>query len=166
MLKYEKHPIPIYPDLPTEDGQNYRLQKISEIEQNLIKDSQARKSLYKKCKRAINITDGIETVLVSAYVLMSGIRIMIPLVLLPLEVAAGICGIAGIYVKFIRWKLHTKTLKHNQIKTIADSKLNSMNSMKDLISKALQDGQISDVEFKAILEDADRLNTMKEIGQE
>ena len=23
---------PIYPELPTEDGQNYRLQKISEIE--------------------------------------------------------------------------------------------------------------------------------------
>ena len=29
---------PIYPELPTEDGQNYRLQKISEIEKQLIKE--------------------------------------------------------------------------------------------------------------------------------
>ena len=47
-----------------------------EIEQNLIKEGQARKSLYKKVQRAINITDGIDTVLVSACVLMSGRGIM------------------------------------------------------------------------------------------
>ena len=56
-------------------------------------------------------------------------------------------------------ELHTKTQRHDQIRTIAGSKLNSM---KDLISKALQDGQISDVEFKAILHDVERFNTMKE----
>ena len=27
---------PLYPELPTEDGQNYRLQKISETEKQLI----------------------------------------------------------------------------------------------------------------------------------
>ena len=27
---------PLYPELPMEDGQNYRLQKISEIEKTLI----------------------------------------------------------------------------------------------------------------------------------
>ena len=39
---------PIYPDLPSEDGQNYRLQKISEIEKQLIKERDVRKALYKK----------------------------------------------------------------------------------------------------------------------
>ena len=145
----------MYPELPTEDGQNYRLQKISEIEQTLIKGGQARKSLYKKYKRAITSTDGIDTVLVSDCVFMSGLGIMIPIVLLPLEVAAGICGTVGICVKFARRKLHTKTQKNDQIRTIADSKLISM---KYLISKALQDGQILDAEFKAI----QRFNTMKE----
>ena len=38
---------PIYPELPTEDGQNYRLQKISEIEKQLIKERDVRKALYK-----------------------------------------------------------------------------------------------------------------------
>ena len=59
----------------------------------------------------------------------------------------------------MRWKLHTKTQKHDQIRIIADSKLNSM---KDFISKALQNGQKSEVEFKAILDDVERFNTMKE----
>ena len=39
---------PIYPDLPSEDGQNYRLQKISEIEKQLIREKDLRKALYKK----------------------------------------------------------------------------------------------------------------------
>ena len=37
----------IYPELPNEDGQNYRLQKISGIEKQLIKERDARKTLYK-----------------------------------------------------------------------------------------------------------------------
>ena len=86
---------PMYPELPTEDGQNYRLQKISEIEQNLIKEGRARKPLYKKYKQAINITDSIDTVLVSACVFMSGLGITIPIVLLPLEVAAAYAEYCG-----------------------------------------------------------------------
>ena len=39
---------PLYPELPTKDGQNYRLQKISEIEKQLITERDARKALYKK----------------------------------------------------------------------------------------------------------------------
>ena len=34
---------PIYPELPTEDGQNYRLQKISEVEKQSINKSERRK---------------------------------------------------------------------------------------------------------------------------
>ena len=34
---------PIYPELPIEDGQNYRLQKISEIERKLIIERDARR---------------------------------------------------------------------------------------------------------------------------
>lgn len=38
----------LYPELPTDDGQNYRLQKLSEIEQTLINERDARRALYKK----------------------------------------------------------------------------------------------------------------------
>ena len=64
---------PIYPELPTEDGQNYRLQKISEIEKQLIKERDVRKALYKRYNRAINFTDSIDTTLISASVIMAGI---------------------------------------------------------------------------------------------
>ena len=62
---------PIYPELPTEDGRNYRLQKISEIED-------VRKALYKKYNRAINFTDSIDTTLISASVIMAGIGLSVP----------------------------------------------------------------------------------------
>ena len=130
---------PIYPELSTEDGQNYRLQKISEIEKELTKERDVRKTLYKKYKRGIYITDGVDTVLISAGVIMTGIGLTVP-VMLPLEIAAAVCGCSGVCV---RRKLTFKAMKHINIKAIADSKINSI---KDWISKALQDGQISDDE--------------------
>ena len=148
----------LYPELPVEDGQNYRLQKISEIEQKLITERDTRKSLYKKYKRGINITDGIDTTLISAGVIMAGIGFAVP-VLLPLEIAAIVCGATGVCVNFIRRKLNVKAQKHHEIKTLAEAKLNSI---KQLISKALSDAQISDQEFKLILDELDKYYSLKE----
>ena len=69
---------PIYPELPSEDGQNYRLQKISEIEKILIKEKDLRKALYKKYNRAIILTDSIDTTLISASIIMAGIGLVVP----------------------------------------------------------------------------------------
>ena len=101
---------PIYPELPTEDGQNYRLQKISEIEIKLIKERDARKALYKKYKRGMNATDGVDTALISNSVVMAGVGLAVP-VLLPLEIAAILCGCAGVCVKLVRRKLASKAQK-------------------------------------------------------
>ena len=148
----------LYPELPSEDGQNYRLQKISEIEQTLIKERDTRKALYKKYIRGINITDGVDTGLISASVILAGVGLATPIIL-PLEIAAVTLGGLGACVKFIRRRLHTKIQKHCEIKTIADSKLNSI---KDLISKALTDGNISENEFKLILDELDKYNKLKD----
>ena len=72
---------PIYPELPTEDRQNYRLQKISEIEKQLIKVKDLRKALYKKYNRAIILTDSIDTTLISASVIMAWIGLTFPVML-------------------------------------------------------------------------------------
>ena len=88
---------PLYPELSTEDGQNYRLQKISEIEKQLITERDARKALYKKYKRGINITDGVDTVFISASVIMAGVGLFVP-VMLPLEIVAIVCGCMGVCV--------------------------------------------------------------------
>ena len=149
---------PLYPELPTEERQNYRLQKISEIEKQLITERDARKALYKKYKRGINITDGVDTVLISTSVIMAGVGLAVP-VMLPLETVAIVCGCMGVCVKLLRCKLMSKTQKHYEIKTLGESKLNSI---KGLISTALNDGQISEQEFKMVLDELDKYNDLKD----
>ena len=141
-----------------ENGQNYRLQKISEIEKTLLREIEIRKSLYKKYKRGINLTDGIDTILISTSVILATVGIAIP-VLLPVQITAAICGSVGVCIKLIRRRLTTKANKHYKIKTIADSKLNSI---KDLISKSLTDGEISESEFKLILDELEKYIILKE----
>ena len=148
----------LYPEFPIEDGQNYRLQKISEIERTLINERDMRKSLYKKYKRSINITDGVDTGLISASVILASVGITVP-IMLPLEIAAVVCGGLGMCVKLIRRKLMTKTQKHCNVQTIAESKLNSI---KDIVSKALQDGEISEGEFKMVLNEMEKYSELKQ----
>ena len=147
----------LYPELPSEDGQNYRLQKISDIEKTLINERNIRKALYKKYKRGINITDGIDSILISTSVILTGIGLTIPIIF-PLEIVAVICGSLGVCIKLVRRKLYSKVKKHDEIKTIADSKLNSI---KFLISKALTDGKITENEFKLVLDELEQYNKLK-----
>ena len=79
--------------------------------------------------------------------------------MLPMEIAAVVCGDLGVCIKLVRRRLHTKSQTYYEIKTIADSKLNSI---KDLISKALTDGQISESEFKLVLDELDKYNKLKD----
>ena len=81
--------------------------------------------------------------LISTSVVLAGIGIAFP-ILLPIQITAVVCGSLGGLVKLIRRKLTTKSKKHYEIKTMAECKLNSI---KDLISKSLTDGQISENEF-------------------
>ena len=117
-----------------------------------------RKALYKKYNRAINFTDSIDTTLISASVFMAGIGLTVP-AMLPLEIAAIVCGCMGACVKLVRRRLMSKAQKHYEIKTIGEIKLNSV---KNLISKALNDGQISTEEFQLVLCELDRYNDLKD----
>ena len=79
--------------------------------------------------------------------------------MLPLEIAAIVYGCMGACVKLVRRKLMSKAQKHYEIKIIGESKLNSV---KNLISKALNDGQISAEEFQLVLCELDRYNDLKD----
>ena len=150
---------PLYPELSTGNGQNYRLQKISKIENQLKAERNARKALYKKYKKGINTTDGVDTVFISAsiIIIMAGVGLAVP-ALLPIEIVAIACGCMGVCIKLVRRKLMAKAQKHYEIKTLGESKLNSI---KGLISKALNDGQISDEEFKTVLDELEKYNELK-----
>lgn len=163
-----KPSAPIYPDLSNEyhpdlsnnsDKHNYRLTKISGIEDKLISERDARKTLYKQYKRGVNIIDGIDTVLITSGVVLGGVGLALP-ILLPLEIAAIVLGTTGVCMKLVKRKLHAKAQKHDKIRTIAVTKLNSIS---ELISTALQDGHINDNEFKTVVNELNQYNKLKDM---
>jgi hypothetical protein len=68
-------------------------------------------------------------------------------------------GVLSIIGNQVHRKLGLKAEKHEKIKILAESKLNTIS---DHISKALKDNHISDDEFKLILDELDKFNTMKD----
>lgn len=154
---------PMYPELH-DDANMYRLNKISELEQRLTKEKDDRKSLYKKYKRAINVADGFDVTFkfIGISLGAAGIGLLTTIVglpiVLPLEVSALVCGLFGIAGKFVSRRLQLKANKHDELKVIASTKLNSV---RDLISKAINNGKISQEEFSFILDEFEQYNKIK-----
>ena len=69
-----------------------------------------------------------------------------------------ICGILSVLTGAIAKKVSHKVNKHEQTVAICESKANSI---KDRISKALNDNKISDEEFHNIISELDKYNEMK-----
>ena len=152
----------VYPVLPP--AESYRIQQITELQRQLEKERDTRACLHKKYKRGVNVLDGIDMALATASMGLgvSGAGLLSTIVAAPvvlaLEVAALGCGLAGIGGKFISRKLQIKSEKHDQIRLLAEAKINTVS---DHISKALRDGEVSDVEFRLILDEYDKYRNMK-----
>ena len=120
--------------------------------------------MYKKYRRAINAVDCIDTVLVASSLGMgaAGVGLLSTIIAAPivvaLETAAVACGLAGIAGKYISRRLLVKAKKHDEIRVLALSKLNSIT---DVISNALRDGHISPEEFKLVLDEIEKYGLMK-----
>ena len=82
----------------------------------------------------------------------SGIGLLSTIIAVPvatgIQTGAIVCGLLGAGGKFIGWRLQVKARKHDQIRVLAESKLNTIS---DRISTALTDDKISDEEFRLIL---------------
>ena len=78
---------------------------------------------------------------------MTGVGFAVPINLL-LEITAIVCGALGVFMKLTRRKLMSNAQKHYGIKTLADSKLNSI---KIFISKALKIGKYQNKNAKLFL---------------
>ena len=79
-------------------------------------------------------------------------------VVLGLEIAALACGVLGLTGKFVGHRLTVKAKKHDEIRVLATAKLNTI---ADHVSRALMDGQISDEEFRLILDEESKYDQMK-----
>ena len=71
---------------------------------------------------------------------------------------ATVCGIASVGFAATSKRLARKVTKHEKIYTLALAKRNSIN---ELVSKALTDKQISDVEFAIITREVEKYHTLK-----
>ena len=159
----------LYPKLPTappieDQGQGYRLQKISEIQAFLEKEVEERGKLSKKYFRAANIVDSVDTVLITITMGAGAGGIGLSTIvaaptIIAIEGVALFTGLLSIIGKYnVKWST-SKAEKHKKIKTIASTKLNTISSH---ISKALTDNEITDDEFRLILEELEKYKVMKE----
>ena len=71
---------------------------------------------------------------------------------------ATVCGIASVGFAAVSKRLNRKVTKHEKIYTLALAKRNSVN---ELVSQALADKQISDVEFAIITREVEKYHKLK-----
>ena len=161
----------LYPDIgyalsqERNDGNHFRLYEISRIKDTLQNEIIERRKLYKRYKKAYNIIQGVgsSSGSLSGVTSIATISTLVTGVGIPVGIALGgiSCGLGGIAAgcgitnKFLLRKLQ----KHEKIVTLAQSKLDSIAV---LLSKAFIDDQISDEEFKFIMNEVTNYQKLKQ----
>ena len=151
---------PVLPTAPSDEGHNYRFQKISEIQKEIENEKKKRIHLSKKYHRAFRIISFVDTTLQAGGVALGGVGIGVlsTIAVAPAAIGAGFLSIVGGQVNK---KPTLKAEKHEKVKVLAGSKLNTINSH---ILKALIDSIVSDSEYELILSELQKFkNMMKEI---
>ena len=150
---------------PLDEVQPYRLRKINEIQSVLEDEREKRYNLSKKYHRAVKVVNNIDSALMTVSVGLSvaGVGILSTIIAVPAVIimettalGAGVLSIVGGHCNkiFVR-----KAEKHEKIKVIAETKLDTIN---ELVSKALSDNKISDEEYTLIRSELIKFRKMKE----
>ena len=157
----------IYPDLnPTapQEPQTYHLNKSSETETYFLNQIEVREQIAKKMKRFNTITGIVDTGLITSTVITGGISIaaFASGVGLPVGIAlSGTSLLLSLATAITRksFKIFTvKQEKHNAIKLLAQSKLDSATN---IISQSMQDGDISPTKFRKVLQEVEKYYKLK-----
>ena len=143
---------PIYPQLgPNEmNAENFRLNKANLILAYLEGQTKHYEEVRKKYARTrrvfhkLSITAGALSVALATSGLATFLTGPGSIVGIPLGVVGGVCGIISAFSAGITKKLSTKISKHDT--TIALSRA-KVNTIADLVSKALRDRKIDDVDL-------------------
>ena len=162
----------IYPDIasaPSEDGpqqsQNYRLKKIEEAEKFLRDEAEKRGKLAKQFKRRVIASTISDTSLITAITILevASVATLTTGVGAPISIVLASTGIllclgSGVIHKTQK-VFESKSKKHDKIKTLAESKLDSISN---LVSKAIENAHISHEEYQFILKEVEHYRVMKE----
>ena len=140
----------------------YRLQKISEIQQEILREREKRDLICKKYQKSVKVVEALGGLLTltSSGLSVLGVTFLSSVVVAPivLSLSAG-AGALSLISFQVRRILSLRQEKHARLRTIAEGKLNSIS---DLVSKALDDNNISDSEYSVILSEFEKFNRMKE----
>ena len=145
----------IYPQLPsvsdnTHTGDNFRLKQCADWLSYLEKDLQDRENIYKKYKRArsalLNVSSGSGTL--SVALCGGGLGTGLTGVGLPVSVAlgavGGVCALTSVVTASLAKIISKNVSKHEKTVSVCQAKINTI---KDIVSKALTDNKISHEEF-------------------
>ena len=153
----------IYPE-PPKDGKTFRLQQSCRVLENLEKEAKHYASVRKKYKRCLNVLSriSISSGTLSFCLSGSGVGTAFSGVGLPLAASLGglglVCGVVSVIAGKAGKKVSRKVTKHEKTVSVCESKINSL---KDRISKALADENISDEEFNNILAEMEKYHELK-----
>ena len=173
--KSEPSAPPMYPNLDEvqhvpqiqqaeDEGKTFRLKRISDIREILEKEVETRGRYRRRYKSVyntaiyVNAGAGLTSVASSvsaAATAATGVGIIASVPLGFLAVATGVLSVVSAGISKILLK---KVEKHQEIKLIAASKLSNVNG---LVSKALQDGNISNEEYQIILQEMESYRNHK-----
>ena len=158
----------LYPQIPPTappDDESYRLKKIDELEKFLRSEVESRDKLTKRFKRRATASTISDTSVITAITalevasivtLTTGIGMPISVVL----ASTGLLlGLGSAIIHKTQKIFDSKAKKHDKIKTLAESKLDTISG---LVSKAIEDSNISHQEYQLILKEIEHYRTMKE----
>ena len=157
---------PLYPtqELTQFNAEDFRLKKINDLLKELSDEAEHYRQVAKKYKRSHSMVHTSAVGLGSLSVGLSSGALATALtgfgiVASPaLAGVATVCGLASVGFAAVSKRLNRKVTKHEKIFTLAQAKRNSVN---ELVSKALTDKQISDVEFRIITREVDKYHELK-----
>ena len=157
----------IYPQLPQNNeptGENLRLTQSKEWLANLEKELDAWKNIYRKYKRTrslfLNVASGSGTM--SVALSAGGLGTAMTGVGLPVAVSlgalGGLCAVVSVFSGAWAKMISKNVSKHEITVSLCRAKLNTI---KDIVSKALTDDKISHEEFLLIKSEVDKYHEMK-----
>ena len=161
--QYFEFYLDLIPSAPQEP-QTYRLKKLTEIEAFFLDEIEVCEWIAKKMKRFNTITGIVDTGLIISTVITGGISIVAFARGVGLPAGAAFSGTSlllslATVITQKSFKIFTvKKEKHNSIKLLAQSKLDSI---VNIISQAMQDGDILPTEFHKVLQEVEKYRKRK-----
>ena len=154
----------LYPQLPLE-GNNFRLSRsckaLEALEREVVHYENVRKKY--NCARNVFTQVGTGTGFLSVVFSAGGLGTGLTGVGLPIGISlgalGGIFGIASIGCGLALKRLSSKVSKHDQTVALAKAKTNTVSG---LVSKALNNNEVSDNEFALIIAEKEKFNSLKQ----